>query len=275
MKKFRLTTLLLAGLVLLGTAPTLAEEAKPEHAHGALAEAATNPLADLVAVQLQYQYNMSNYNSEGWSDVVIVQPVVPLKLPFKSVPLIITRTTLPAYVTTPEVGGQGHQYGLGDVVNLALAVPSFKLKKQTIGFGTSTTIPTANSDYTGGGKWQLGPALVYFNTSIEKTQWGILGWYNWDIAGDDDRAKVSKLYFEPVFVKHFGKGAYVGLVDNPWTYNARNGNWTLPLGLKLGKVIKIAKLPLNLSGEGFYSPLDDGPSPQWGVKMSVSFLFPE
>jgi hypothetical protein len=274
LRTLRCTAFLLAGLLLVGSSPTLAEEAKPEQSQGDLAAKATNPLGNLVSVQFQYQYNISNYNSDGWSDAVIVQPVVPLKLPWKSVPLIITRTTLPAYVTTPEVGGLGHQYGVGDLVNLSLAVPSFKLKGQTIGIGPATTVRTASSEFTGSGKWQVGPALIYINQNTKSVQWGILGWYSWSIAGDDDREDVSKLFYQPFYVKHFGKGAYVGTLDLPFTYNARNGKFTLPLGVKLGKIIKIAKLPLNVFGEGFYSPLDDGASTQWGVKASIAFLFP-
>jgi hypothetical protein len=274
MKRFGISALMLATLLLVGTSATLAEDAKPEHSHGNLAAAATNPLGDLLSLQLVYQYIISSYNSEGFSDAVMFQPVIPLKLPSKAVPLVITRTTLPLYETTPDVNGMGHKYGVGDLVSLILLVPEFKLKGQTIGLGTSTTVPTASSEFTGSGKWQFGPSAVYINTKTKKTQWGILGWYSWSIAGDADREDVSKLYFQPFYTKHFGKGAYVTTPDVAATYNAKNGNWTLPLGVKLGKIIKIGKYPLNCSGEGFYSPLDDGPSPQWAVKFIVSYLVP-
>jgi hypothetical protein len=43
----------------------------------------------------------------------------------------------------------------------------------------------------------------------------------------------------------------------------------------VGKVTKIGKQPMNIFGEVFGNPWDDGPSPEWSAKLSVTFLFPD
>jgi hypothetical protein len=141
--------------------------------HASLAAVATNPIANLVQFQLQDQYNWDNHKSSGYSNQFLIQPVAPFKLPSKAVPLLITRTTLP-YVSTPDLGSPEHRkHGLGDTTFLALGLPKISLEKQMIGVGISSVLPTGGgNDATGSGKWQLGPALVYFNQQIPKLQWG-------------------------------------------------------------------------------------------------------
>jgi hypothetical protein len=129
-----------------------------------------------MSIQLQYQYNWDNNNSDGYSGSFLFQPVIPIKLPYEKVPLIINRMTLP-YITTPDPGDPiGRQYGVGDLVNPTLGIPKSKFWGGTIGLGTSLTILTADNDFTGAGKWQLWPAGVYMNTNTPTWLWGILGW---------------------------------------------------------------------------------------------------
>ena len=87
----------------------------PTGGHANLAAAATNPVANLVQCQIQDEYNWSNYNSSGESNAFIIQPVIPIALPWKAVPLVITRTTLPC-IRTPDLGSPiGHQNRSGDI----------------------------------------------------------------------------------------------------------------------------------------------------------------
>ena len=240
-----------------------------------LAEKATNPIGNLVQMQVGDIINFSNYNSDGYSNAAILQPVIPFKLNWDAVPTLITRTTLP-FVTTPDLGDPvGRNNGLGDLLSLMLFLPRIKLEKQMIGIGPVISAPTATSDFTGSGKWSLGPAFVYLNTQIEHWQWGVLGWQLWDIAGDDDRNGVSQLSFQPFAVRHFNKGWYAGTPDLPGTYNFKSKNYTFPFGLRIGRVTKIGKQPVNIMGEVFGSPWYDGPSAKWSAKIAITFLFPD
>ncbi len=247
----------------------------PTGGHTSLAAAATNPIGNLIQFQLQDQYNWSNYNSDGYSNSAILQPVIPIKLNSESVPLVVTRTTLP-YVTTPDLGDPvGRQNAWGDLSIIAPFIPKLKAKGIMFGIGPALSIPTATNDFTGSGKWSAGPTLVYFNGRTKGWQWGALGWHLWDFAGDEDRSQVNKTFFQPFVVKHFDKGWYAGTPDVPGTYNWVDDNFTFPLGLRVGKVTKIGKQPVNLFGEVFNTPWDDGASSEWSVKLSFTLLFPK
>jgi len=247
--------------------------------HGSLAEAATNPLSNLIQFQLQNQYNAQVYNADGPSNTFAIQPIVPFPLPFEEVPLLITRTTLP-YISTTDLDGVGRQYGFGDTTILGVFNGKFP-KGNTAGLGWSLVIPTAGSDFfTGSGKWQLGPSFAYVNTMIPKTQLGIFGWQHWDIANGpngSDKPYVDELSIEPLVVYHFPKGWYVRLQDIPWKYDWRTSIWTLPTGPVVGKVLKLGKLPLNLFGAVYYDPVspDTVSTPKWSFKFNVTLLFPE
>jgi hypothetical protein len=249
----------------------------PTGGHANLAEAATNPIANLIQFQVQNQYNWSNHNSDGYSNAAIIQPVVPIKLPWEAVPLVITRTTLP-YVTTPDLGpGVGREKGFGDTTFLSLFTPNLGLKGQMLGLGPTFVIPTAgDNDFTGSGKWQAGPAAVYINTQTS-TQWGLFAFQNWAFASSrSNSTNVNKLSIQPILTHHFDGGWYVGTPDNPQVYDFRTDKWTLQLGPQVGRVFKIGAQPVKLFGAVYHNPIDDnGPTAKWTAKIGLTFLFPE
>ena len=253
--------------------------APPTGGHDNLAGAATNPIANLVQFQLQDQFSPSSHNADGYSNVAIIQPVIPIKLPWEKVPLLVTRTTLP-YISTPDLdGGIGRKDGFGDISAQGYFIPKIKAKGQMLGLGYNLTIPTAgDNDFVGSGKWSLGPGAVYFNMNTPSWQWGLLSYSSFSFASaNSDRGSVSNVAIQPILVKHFDKGWYAGLPDVPHTYDFMTDNWTLALGPKVGKVTKFGKQPVNLFGQVTWNPLDNDEqvSSEWTFKVNVTFLFPK
>ena len=252
----------------------------PTGGHKNLAQAATNPISNLIQFQVINNYNWKNHNSSGYSNATILQPVVPFKLPWEKVPLLITRTTLP-YVTTPNFDGpEDRKRGFGDTTLLMLASPKLETKGVQVGLGLNTVIPTAgDNDFTGSGKWQAGPAALYINMQTPKLQWGIFAYQLWDYASTSngsDRPGVSKLSLQPFITKHFNKGWYIGTPDIPQTYDFKADKWTWALGGQAGRVTKFGKQPVKLFGEVLYNPEDDnGPTAEWTARVGLTFLFPE
>jgi hypothetical protein len=281
----------------------------PAGGHKDLAAAATNPLANLMQFQFQYQYNFRHHNTDDTSWSGVFQPVIPFKLPWASVPTLITRTTIP-YVTTPEVDGKvlnadpffqapggglveysspadtgltqfvtpglDSQSAFGDVVSFGLFLPKLKLKKQMIGIGPAVSLPLSSNEATGSGKWEAGPALVYVNLQTPSVQWGALAYQLWDVAdSQQDRASVSKFYIQPFVTKHFDKGWYLSTQDALWSYDLRSEKWNIPLGLRFGKVTKFGKQPVNLFIEPLYQPEDNGVAAEWSAKLNLTLLIPK
>jgi hypothetical protein len=255
------------------------EQQHSDGGHSNLAGAATNPIANLVQLQMQNKYSPSNHNANGYSNVAIIQPVIPIALPWDEVPLIVTRTTLP-YVSTPDLdGGIGRKDGFGDIVAQGYFLPKLNTRGVAAGLGYNLTIPTAgDNDYVGSGKWSIGPGAIYLNMQTPSWQWGLLTYSSFSFASANaDRDHVANIAVQPLLVKHFGKGWYVAAPDVPQTYNFKTNNWNLQLGPRVGKVTKFGKQPVNLFGQITYNPLDhdDEVAADWSFKVNLTFLFPE
>ena len=245
---------------------------------GSLAEAATNPIAPMIQFQLQNVLNWENHNSDGYSNNFIIQPVVPIPLPWEAVPMLITRTTIP-YVSTPDLGpGVNRKHGFGDTVALGLFTPKLKAKGIMLGLGYTLTLPTAgDNDFTGSGKWQAGPSFLVINMRTPKLQWGLLAFQSWSFAdAQQNREDVSKLSLQPFITLHFNKGWYIGSPDSPQSYNFKKNKWTWALGGQVGRVMRLGKLPVKLFTEVLYNPEDNaGATPEWTAKFNLTMLFPE
>jgi hypothetical protein len=247
-----------------------------------LAEAATNPIANLMQFQVQNTYAWKNHNSDSYSNVTTFQPVIPIKLPWKAAPLMITRTTLP-YITTPKFDSPvNRKRGFGDTNFLALVTPKLEAKGIQVGLGINSVIPTGgDNDFTGSGKWQIGPSALFINMRTKQLQWGALAYYLADVAnaksnGAGSRTHVSKLSLQPFITKHFDKGWYVGTPDTPQTYDFNSDKWTWALGAQGGRVMKLGKQPVKLFAEVLHNPEDDnGANSEWSAKLNITFLIPE
>ena len=287
MKTNKFSTLLLVALFVIVTSavagpqhvPHGSDPPHPDDPHKNLAEAATNPMANLIQFQVQDTIGINHYEVTGASNTFVVQPVIPIKLPFKKVPTLITRTTVP-YAWTQKDGKGDHHQGFGNIASLGFFNPKLPDPKQILGVGWALAIPLQSTDYTGSKKWSAGPSAVYINLKKKGWQWGMLSWYLSSFAGSDKRSHqrnhhVSQIYIQPILTKHFAKGWYMSLPDDPGTYNFATSNWSVPLGAALGRVFKLGKLPVKAFGESYYSPWEDGSSKRWTIKMGISFLFPE
>ena len=255
----------------------------PKGGHSNLAGAATNPIANLIQLQMQDQYSPSSHNADGYSNVAIIQPVVPIKLPWEKVPLLVTRTTLP-YITTPrlddDIGDDiGRHKGFGDIVAQGYFLPKLETKGVAVGLGYNLTIPSAgDNDFVGSGKWSIGPGAVYLNLQTPSWQWGLLSYSSFSFAdSNSDRSYVSNISIQPVLVKHFSKGWYAALPDVPQSYDFRTDLWTLAIGPRVGRVMKFGKQPVNLFGQVTYNPIDynDQVAPEWSFKVNLTLLFPK
>jgi hypothetical protein len=280
-KKFQTYCCLGIATILLSLTCAAAYAASPEGKdHANLGEQATNPVASLMSFRFQYQNSPSNYNADSYSQAAIAQAVIPVPLPFEYVPMLITRTTIP-FINTADLGEDVHKKsGFSDTAVLALFIPDFGLKGHAIAIGPSIGIPTAgDNEFTGSGKWTLGPALGYVNTNTKGWQWGGLLYQDWNVASTrSDAGSVNKTRIEPILNYHFGsKGWYVGLPDLPQTYDHETNNWTTNFGGVLGRVFSWRKQHLQVFGGAYYNSEDndDEVAGQWKLKLNLSFLIPE
>ena len=96
--------------------------------HGAggddLAAKTQNPVGAMYSLPFKFNFDYGADNGEA--TFLNIQPVIPFDLPWESVPKIITRITIPAYVSTPDLPVSGSVDGFGDTVFLGFLMPKLE-----------------------------------------------------------------------------------------------------------------------------------------------------
>ena len=271
MKKWK--RVLLIGLTWLVPATNAAAQAAtPDAADrtAALAKQVQNPIANLITLPFQYNYNLDVGPYEREFANLNIQPVIPF--PGKTWN-VITRTIIP--VNSVPVDSTGSIFGIGDI-NLSVFWSPAQAKALTWGAGFVAYLPTAsNSDVLGSGKFSLGPTGVIFFTTGKWTMGGVAS-NAWSVAGDGNREDVNFFYTQYFVNYNFGKGWAVGsapIVTCNW--EAPSGErWVVPWGLQVSKVTHFGTRPANLLA-GYYH---NGETPTHGaegqVRVQVNLLFP-
>lgn len=235
-----------------------------------LAEAAANPLADIISLPFQNNLNMNYGEFNRNLNVLNIQPVIPLmggKL--------ITRTVIPI-VNIPDFSSESGKFtsGLSDIVFTAFYVP--ESKGIMWGFGPVLELPTGGS-LRGSEKWSAGPSAVAL---VQKEDWTIGALMNntWSFAGDSTREEVNRMLINLFVVKQLGDGWYVNsapIITADWTA-ASEDQWIVPLGGGGGKVIMLGgKLPVNVQTQFYYNVVRPDFGPEWQWRFQLQIMLPK
>ncbi len=232
-----------------------------------LAKKAQNPIANMISLPLQNNtsFNIGPYNRTA--NVLNIQPVAPF---YEG--RLITRTILPI-VTQPDILSEsGSTTGLGDLNITAFYVP--KSGETMFGLGPILVFPTGG-DETGAQKWSAGPSLVLITTP---GPWVLGALLNnvWSYAGDDNTSDVNQMLFQ-YFINYNFPGFYLTsapIITANW--EAQDGQeWTVPLGIGIGKLFKPGKIPLNCTAQYYYNVITPDYGPDWSLRLQVQMLFPK
>lgn len=238
-----------------------------------LAKKLSNPVANLISVPVQYNYDSYGGANDGArANRLVAQPVIPFSL--NEDWNLITRTIIPFADQQGFPLAAMNQSGLGDIT----ASQFFSPKKPTAGgwiwgVGPVELLPTATDDVLGTGKWGLGPTFVVLKQAGPWTV-GYLGSHIWSVGGDDKRNDLDVTNMQPFFSyttkTHMTIGAFTET-----TYDWKGEQWSVPLIVQAGQLFKIGPQIMQLAVAGKYwakSP-DDGPE-GWGLRLQLTFLFP-
>jgi len=253
-----------AGL-LAAAVPVDAQEA------GDLAKAAQNPLASMVSLPLQANYNLGFGPYDRMFYNLNVQPVVPYGL--NDDLNLITRTIIP--INSVPVAQTQSVFGMGDT-SFSLFFSPKSSGSITWGVGPAFTLPTApNPEVLGSDKLSLGPTGVLF-ASVGKWTMGAVASNVWSIAGTSDREDVNFFFAQWFLNFNFGKGWAIGTAPiYTANWKADSGNrWTIPWGIQISKVTHFGSRPVNLL-LGYYenSEYPEGAADSQ-VRFQLNRLFP-
>jgi hypothetical protein len=171
-------------------------------------------------------------------------------------------------------GGSKRTTAFGDMI-LATVFSPAHTEPWIFGVGPTWVFPTAGSDFTGQGKWQVGPA-VGGGYITDKFMIAALAQQWWSFAGDADRKRTNQLNLMPLIYRFFGDGWSIGYSGNILAdWKASGGNvWTVPLGLSVGKVVIFGRLPVQVQIGGQYFVERPEFGPKWNVQLQVTPVIP-
>jgi hypothetical protein len=238
-----------------------------------------NPISSVWNIVVQNNYTLfkgdiSSSHRGRW--LTNLQPVMPLPLTPKL--NLIARPIVPfvsAPVPRPD-GGFDREGGLGDIAFQAFLSPSSS-RGFTWGVGPLFQFPSATDDALGSEKWSAGPALVGLNVSKNWVIGGLVT-HAQSFAGDDDRDDVSVTSFQYFATRILPNQWQVGLGSPTITANWEadsDDRWTLPIGLGVGKTIRIGKMPFQMSFETSYAVVHpDTFGERWNFRLILKPVLP-
>lgn len=262
-----------AAALLLAPLCGAAQEAPNASDADHLAKQLSNPVAALISVPLQLNYD-EGYGAGGDGErfTLNIQPVAPFSISKDW--NVISRTILPV-IHQDDVIGDESQSGIGDVTQSLFFSPKLPTASGWIwGVGPAFLLPTASENELGTEQWGIGPTAVVLKQTAAGWTYGALVNHIVSVAGDDDRADVNSTFLQPFLSKAF-PGGRTATINFESTYDWEGEAWNAPLNLTYSKVMKIGSQMLSFAGGARYYFETPAGGPDWGLRFVVTLLYPK
>lgn len=249
------------------------QAATPADDAEALAKKLSNPVAALISVPLQLNYDSDIGPVDGGERWLLnVQPVVPIEL--NADWNMISRTIVPIVAQDDVFPAAGSQTGIGDIVQSAFFSPKEPTSGGWIwGAGPVLLLPTGSDDLLTADKWGAGPTGVVLRQEGPWTYGGLAN-HIWSFAGDDARPEVNATFLQP-FVSYTTKSAWTFAVNTESTYDWSDEQWSAPLNATASKVFKIGSQLVSVGGGlRYWAESPDEGAEGLGFRISFTLLFP-
>jgi len=238
-----------------------------------LAKKTQNPVADLISVPLQSNFNFGAGSKDKMIYILNVQPVIPIKIADEW--NMITRVVMPIVNQPSLFPGVDSATGLGDINPTFFFSPA-KPSILIWGVGPTITIPTASDRLLGSGKWSMGPAGVAL-TMQGPWVFGALMNNQWSVGGWGDKS-VNALLMQPFVNYNLPGGWYLTsspILTADWKADKAGDVWTVPLGAGVGKLLRVGTLPVNVQIGAYGNVAKPEFGPDWQLRFQIQFLFPK
>jgi hypothetical protein len=221
-----------------------------------LAKKLQNPIADLISVPLQNNWDFGIGAADAMKYTVNIQPVIPVSLSTEW--NLIIRTIMPVIYAESPVPGGGSTAGFGDITQSFFVSPKAPTSGGWIlGVGPVFLYPSATDDALGSGKFGLGPTAVALKQEHGWT-YGMLLNHIWSVAGNSHRDDVSATFMQPFLTYTTPRFTTFGM-NTETTYDWEHHQGTVPINWFVQQLVKIDKLPIAFQvGVRYYADKPEG-----------------
>ena len=242
------------------------EEASAE----ALAKKLANPVAALISLPFQSNFDFGVGPLDGFKYTMNIQPVLPISISENW--NMISRTIIPI-ISQSDVTAKGtSETGLGDIAQSIFFSPKQVKNGLVWGVGPVLLLPTATDNVLGANKWGVGPNVLVLKL---KGQWtyGALANHIWSYAGNGPN-DINATFFQP-FITYANKSGASITIASENTQSWNNDIFGGFAGVYYSKVMKFGKQMMQLGGgpKLFYG--NNPFNPDWGIRANIIFLFPK
>jgi hypothetical protein len=250
-------------------------QTEPKQADSDLAKQLSNPVADLVSVPFQANWNfgVGPGPDDDTQFLMNFQPVMPFALNKNW--NLIARVIVPYLGQPPLTTGGSGASGFSDILASGFFSPS-QPKHFIWGIGPALQLPVPTEPTLGTGKWSIGPTFVILKQTGHWT-YGVLVNQLWSFAGDDSRPSVNQMYVQPFGAYTTDKATTYQLSsETTATWNQPSSNtWTVPLIAQVTQLLRLGRRPVSVgAGAGYYVESPDG-GPNWKFRVLVTLIFPK
>lgn len=248
--------------------PPPAATAKPSDQD--LATKLTNPVAALISVPFQYNYD-ANYglDKKGTVNSLVVQPVIPLKL--NSDWNYIVRPVFTIEKSNNINGFSGT--GVGPVTIETFFSPN---NPSDFVWGVGPMVATPSLSGNNFGSAQTGVGITALGLVMKKP-WtvGLLTYNTWSVGGNAAYGTANNFYYQP-FISYVTPSAWTFSIESQSTFNWDARRAQNPVYASVSKIVKFGDLPAQISaGPHYYASSVPGGASGWGGRFQVTLLFPK
>jgi hypothetical protein len=268
----RRLALAIAFLLLLPVLGRAQQPSTPAPQNEDLAKQLSNPIASLVSVPFQFNWEQNVGPSEATRFVLNVQPVMPFSM--NQDWNLIVRLIAPLVSQPALIDGGVAASGISDITTSFFISPA---KSGIIwGAGPVVVLPSTSEPTLGTGKWSAGPTIV----ALKQTgPWTVGALWNqvWSFSGDSGRSDVNQMFLQP-FLAYQATRTITLTIQSEMTANWEaeddDDTWTVPINFLASKLSSFGQFPASYQiGFGAF-PAHPNVGPSWKIRGAIVLLLP-